>query len=134
MLLLLLLGPGRSCVLDGGCDDTDCDKEDEVDDFTESGALQNKRKKQTFITCSIKVQVSKRHPYVLSSIASGVTNHYSCKCTQWKTFSLFITHTDEHLLYATQRVLSGKHAAYNNIEHFSESHFSADTAAQGLRL
>ena len=43
-LLLLPLGPGRSCVLVGGCDDTDCDKEDEMEDFTESGVLEEERK------------------------------------------------------------------------------------------
>ena len=56
MLLLLPLERGRSCVLVGGCDDTDCDKEDETEDFTASGVLEEKIKKgNALLTCSVKV-------------------------------------------------------------------------------
>lgn len=42
LLALLLLVPGTSCVVDGGCEDTDCDEDDEVDDLTESDVLEKK--------------------------------------------------------------------------------------------
>ena len=38
LLLVVPLGPGRSCTLvDGGCEDTDCDEVDGLVNFTESG-------------------------------------------------------------------------------------------------
>ena len=44
LLLVVPLGPGRSCTLvDGGCEDTDCDEVDGLVNFTESGVLQQER-------------------------------------------------------------------------------------------